>query len=44
MRDPGHRWGAIGRNGQPLIPPTHASRKSVTDELEQLLADTRPML
>jgi hypothetical protein len=42
--DPNHRWGAIGRNGQALINPIHASRKSLTDELEQLLADTRPML
>jgi tetratricopeptide (TPR) repeat protein len=42
--DPSHRWGAIGRNGQPLIHPVHPSRKSVSDELEALLADTRPML
>jgi tetratricopeptide (TPR) repeat protein len=42
--DPNHRWGAIGRNGQPLIAPVHPSRKSVTDELESLLADTRPIL
>lgn len=42
--DANHRWGALGRNGQPLINPMHASRKSVTDELELLLADTRPML
>ena len=42
--DPSHRWGAIGRNGQPLVNPVHASRKAVTDEIERLLADTRPML
>jgi WG repeat protein/tetratricopeptide repeat protein len=42
--DANHRWGAIGRNGQPLIAPVHPSRKSVTDELESLLADTRPIL
>jgi tetratricopeptide (TPR) repeat protein len=42
--DPNHRWGAIGRNGQALINPIHSSRKSLTDELEHLLADTRPML
>jgi tetratricopeptide (TPR) repeat protein len=42
--DPHHRWGAIGRNGQRLVDPVHASRKAVTDELERLLADTRPML
>jgi hypothetical protein len=42
--DPNHRWGAISRNGSPLVAPMHSSRKAVTDELEQLLADTRPML
>jgi tetratricopeptide (TPR) repeat protein len=42
--DPNHRWGALGRDGSPLIDPKHASRQSVTDELEQLLADTRPLL
>jgi hypothetical protein len=42
--DPNRRWGAMGRNGQPLIDPVHASRKEVTDELESRLADTRPML
>ena len=42
--DPNHRWGAIGRNGQALINPIHSSRKSLTDELEHLLADSRPML
>ena len=42
--DPNHRWGAIGRNGQPLVNPVHASRKAVTDDIERLLADTRPML
>lgn len=42
--DPHHRWGAIARNGQPLVNPVHTSRKAVTDEIERLLADTRPML
>ncbi len=42
--DANHRWGAIARNGQPLVNPMHASRKAVSDELEQMLADTRPML
>ncbi len=42
--DHNHRWGAIARNGQPLVNAVHPSRKSLTDELEQLLADTRPML
>jgi hypothetical protein len=42
--DANHRWGAIARNGQPLVNPVHPSRKSLTDELELLLADTRPIL
>ena len=42
--DDNGRWGAIGRNGQLLIQPTHPSRRSVTDELEQRMADVRPML
>ncbi len=42
--DASHRWGAIARNGQPLVNPVHPSRSSLTDELELLLADTRPML
>jgi len=42
--DASHRWGALDRNGQPLIDPVHASRQSVTSELENLLADTRPLL
>jgi hypothetical protein len=42
--DAQQRWGAFGRNGQPLVDPVHASRKSLTDELEHLLADTRPLL
>jgi len=42
--DPNGRWGAIGRNGQALISAVHPSRKAVTDELDALLADTRPML
>ncbi len=42
--DHNHRWGAIARDGRPLVNAVHPSRKSLTDELEQLLADTRPML
>jgi hypothetical protein len=42
--DPNHRWGAIGRDGQPLVAPAHASRQAVANEIEQLLSDTRPML
>jgi tetratricopeptide (TPR) repeat protein len=42
--DPNSRWGAVGRDGQPLVQPIHASRLAVTNELENLLSDTRPML
>ncbi len=42
--DQHHRWGAMGRDGQPLVAPSHASRQAVANELEQLLSDTRPML
>ena len=42
--DPAHRWGAIGRDGQPLIDPVHPSRQAVANDLEQLLSDTRPLL
>jgi len=42
--DASHRWGAIDRTGSPLINPVHPSRNAVAEELEQLLADTRPML
>jgi tetratricopeptide (TPR) repeat protein len=38
------RWGALDRHGRPLIEPTFASRTGVTDEIDRLLADTRPML
>lgn len=44
FHDPNQRWGAVSRSGQPLINPVHSSRTSLMDELEQLLADTRPML
>jgi hypothetical protein len=42
--DPNHRWGAIGRDGKPLVAPIHPSRMAVSNEIEQLLADTRPLL
>ncbi|HEY7225888.1 MAG TPA: WG repeat-containing protein [Micromonosporaceae bacterium] len=42
--DPAHRWGALGRDGSPLVEPIHASRQSVSNDLETLLADTRPLL
>jgi tetratricopeptide (TPR) repeat protein len=44
ITDANQRWGAISRTGSPLIGPIHGSRKAVADEIESLLADTRPML
>jgi tetratricopeptide (TPR) repeat protein len=44
ITDQSQRWGAIARNGNPLVNPIHPSRKAVTEEIEHMLADTRPML
>ncbi len=38
------RWGALDRRGDPLIDVVHASRSDVADEIDRLLADTRPVL
>jgi hypothetical protein len=42
--DPAQRWGALDRKGQRLIAPKFPTRVAVADELDRLLADTRPML
>jgi hypothetical protein len=42
--DPSGRWGALDRAGRPLIDPVHPSRTAVIDEIDRLLADTRPVL
>jgi hypothetical protein len=42
--DPSGRWGALDRAGQPLIDPVHPSRAAVIDEIDRLLADTKPVL
>ena len=42
--DRGGRWGALDRQGQPLIELVHASQADVADEIDRLLADTRPVL
>ncbi|MFC4105528.1 WG repeat-containing protein [Micromonospora zhanjiangensis] len=39
----GH-WGALDRRGEPLIDPVHPSRVGVLDEIDRLLADTKPVL
>ncbi|GAA2046707.1 WG repeat-containing protein [Polymorphospora rubra] len=38
------RWGALDRRGEPLIDPVHGSRGDVMDEIDRLLADTKPVL
>jgi len=42
--DGAQRWGALDRRGRPLLDARFASRTAVTDELDRLLADTRPIL
>jgi tetratricopeptide (TPR) repeat protein len=44
VRGPAGRWGALDRQGRPLIDPVHASRGAVIDEIDRLLADTKPVL
>jgi tetratricopeptide (TPR) repeat protein len=41
---PAGRWGALDRRGRPLIEPTLPSRLAVIEELDRLLADTKPVL
>ncbi|MFY1699012.1 WG repeat-containing protein [Solwaraspora sp. WMMA2101] len=41
---PSGRWGALDRRGEPLIDPVHPSRTAVMDEIDRLLADTKPVL
>lgn len=38
------RWGALDRRGEPLIDVLHARRGGVAEEIDRLLADTRPVL
>jgi hypothetical protein len=42
--DGGGRWGALDRRGEPLLDPVHPSRAEVVAEIDQLLADTTPVL
>ena len=37
-------WGALDRRGGPLIDLVHRGRDDVIEEIDQLLADTRPLL
>ncbi|MEE6260499.1 WG repeat-containing protein [Plantactinospora sonchi] len=38
------RWGALDRRGEPLIDVLHPSRSDVIEEIDRLLADTKPVL
>ncbi|MEV1290411.1 WG repeat-containing protein [Micromonospora sp. NPDC049679] len=38
------QWGALDRRGEPLIDMAHPSRADVMDEIDRLLADTKPVL
>jgi WG containing repeat len=40
----GGQWGALDRRGEPLIDPVHPSRVAVLEEIDRLLADTKPVL
>lgn len=44
IAEPTGQWGALDRRGRELIDLTHPSRGSVIDEIDRLLADTRPVL
>ena len=44
ITDGAHRWGALDRHGRVVIRPSHPTRMAVTEEIDRLLADTRPML
>jgi hypothetical protein len=44
IASPSGQWGALDRRGQPLIDPVHPSRAAVMDEIDRLLADTKPVL
>jgi hypothetical protein len=41
---PDGRWGALDRKGRAFIDPTLPSRQAVMEELDRLLADTKPVL
>lgn len=44
ISSPAGRWGALDRRGEPLIEPTLPSRLAVIEEIDRLLADTKPVL
>ncbi|MFG1608314.1 WG repeat-containing protein [Actinoplanes sp. NPDC049265] len=44
IADRNGRWGALDREGEPLIETVHRTEADVVDEIDQLLADTKPVL
>lgn len=44
ISNPAGAWGALDRRGKPLIEPTHPSRLAVIEQIDRLLADTKPVL
>ncbi|GIG72589.1 WG repeat-containing protein [Planosporangium flavigriseum] len=44
ITDPAQRWGALDRRGRRLLETRFASRTDVTDQLDRLLSDARPIL
>jgi hypothetical protein len=44
IASPEGRWGALDRKGRQFIDPLLPSRQSVMEELDRLLADTKPVL
>jgi hypothetical protein len=44
IRGPNGNWGALDRRGRPLLEPTLPSRLAVTEEIDRLLADIKPVL
>jgi hypothetical protein len=44
IRDRNGRWGAVDRDGEPLVDVTHRSEADVAEAIDELMADTRPVL
>lgn len=44
ISSPTGHWGALDRRGRPLIEPTLPSRMAVNEEIDRLLADTKPVI
>ena len=42
--DASQRWGALDRQGRTLLGPSFLSRNTLTEEIDRLLVDTRPIL